>query len=193
MESNEVLDMDMTQDPSQVEIEIESGVDSTPDVTSEIEVEVETPSETKTPKKNKSNFKKLSESNKAKDKRIADLEAQINWTDSEEVEESTASYEKVDLLEFLTETEWAAAYKESIKETLAEFDGISFEKAFAYAKSLSPTESKSHSLFNAKSATVSKKKKVSELTQEEAVKANLNSEQFDTWSNNQNHAVNNPF
>lgn len=47
-------------------------------------------------------------------------------------------------------------------------------------------------MFNAKSTTAPKTKKLTDLTPEEATKANLTSEQFDTWSNAQKKNVN-PF
>ena len=199
MSENNILDIDITQNPADEEVIEIFNEETTPsDDESKVEGEETTPSDT--PKaKNKSNFKKILKASKAKDKRIADLEAKIADNKGNEEEEENEDndsdeplYDRVDLLEFITDTPWAWELKNQIKETLDEFPWISFEKALAYAKSQWPMESKSHTMFNTKSVKVSKKKKLTELTIEEAWNANLNSEQYDIWSKAQEKTVN-PF
>lgn len=207
MSETNVLDIDITQDPakmtadpSQELIDLSSEDDTASDEESKTDIEETTSSETKT-QKNKSNFKKLAKSNKEKDKRIAELEAELakRGSDQEEDEEDDyssdsedLSYDRVDFLEFVTDTPWAAGMKNEIKEALEEFPGISFDKAFAYAKAQLPEESRSKTIFNAKSVTTSKRKQLKDLTREEAASANLTAEQYNTWANSQKTKVN-PF
>lgn len=193
-----VLDIDITQDPSQEVIEIPNE-DTTPsDDKSKAEVEDTTPSETQKPKqKNKSNFKNLAKAKRILEKENAELKAKLAWEDAEDDDEEEDDsdeplYDRVDLLEFITDTPWAWELKNQIKETLDEFPWISFEKAFAFAKAQIPEESASHTMFNTKSVQTPKSKKLNDLTVEEAANANLTPEQYDTWSTSQKKNVN-PF
>ena len=194
MKDETELEIDITAAPEDVEVTIESEDDIASDdidVSEQDQEEDTTTSDEKKPKKksNKSNFKKLSEANKAKEKRIAELEAKLEsqeWADDEDDEEEDEWpwYEKVDLLEFLTETEWAPALKDEIKQALEEFKGISFKKAFEYAKATWPQQSTSKRNFSSKSSEAPKTKKLKDLTREEAVN-NLNVTQFDAWEKSQ--------
>jgi len=203
MSWTEELDIDITQNPGEQEIPGNEIIDiasedTPPSDKTKVDVEDETTPPAKKEAWNKSNFKKLAKSNKAKDARIAVLEAKLaegadnDVDDADEDDDDELSYDKVDLLEFITDTDWAAPYKNQIKEALEEFQGISFEKALAFAKAQQPEESKSHQMFNAKSVTAPKTKKLADLTPEEVANANLTPEQIDAWSNSQKKDVN-PF
>jgi len=196
MSDKQVLDIDITQDPTQNEpsqdtIEIPSEDTTASDDKSESSREETTTSDMQ--KKNKSNFKKLSDLNKEKDRRIAELESKLSEkpdeVEDDSVDDSTTDYDRVDFLEFITDTPWAWEIKNQIKEALDEYPWISFEKAFAYAKAQLPEESQSYKMFNTKSVNAPKKKKLTELTHEEAWTMKLSAEQYDTWANAQKKTV----
>ncbi len=199
---DENLAIDITKAPDEQVIPgdeiIDVASEDTPPSVDDTKVDVEdTTPPAKQKHSNKSNFKKMSQSLKTKDARIAELEAEAAGkkapeTEIEDDDEWELSYDKVDLLEFITDNEWANLYKEQMKDLLDEFPGMTFEKALTFAKAQEPEESKSHTMFNAKSSTAPKTKKLSSLTPEEAAEADLTPAQMDAWSKSQKEDVN-PF
>lgn len=115
-------------------------------------------------KKNPSNFKKLSKALKWATATIKELEDKLASLDEKPKQNDTT-----ELRLFLVENPEAKEYKEGIQEALNEFPNISLEKAYAYAKVNTP-KSQDKEDFNLKNRTVEQKKKLEDLSDDEALK-----------------------
>lgn len=201
----EELEIDITANPGEQEIEMDSEEDSASEEQDSDKQDQEdtTASSEKKPKKrtNKSNFKKLSESNKAKDARIQELEAKLASLDDEDGDDDDADedsdvgqwYDKEEFLDFLIDNPEAAKLRKEIESALEEFPNSDFNKAFKYAKAnLWSEESSSYKRFSTKGSSDVKTKKIKDLTMEEAV-AKLWPAEFDIWKKSQKSEQDNPF
>jgi len=149
---------------SEETIEIE--VSETSDDKSKNTDEDNTPSS----KSKKSNWKKLSNELKAARKKIAELEAWDTDTDDDEDEDDEDEEIDIDenkLTRFFMKNRDAIEYEDWIIDTLKQFPNMSFEQALTFTKANNST-STSNKIFSTKS--VKQTKKLSELTEEQALK-----------------------
>lgn len=162
------LDQDSTsneQDDGSTETFIEEGDDNTPSQES----------------KNESNFKKLYKSNKEKEKALAEKEAiiakqarELEAWKSENPELVSAQYgnkkqEEMEIKIFGLENPEAKSHIETVQATALEY-GLPLDKAWKLVKADLPTESKTTSEFDFKSAPIKVKKSMKDVTAEEALK-----------------------
>ena len=102
----------------------------------------------------------MAASNKQKDKRIADLEAQLAKgsktskpaddydEDEDDFDDEEIAYDKNELRWFLIENEGAKEYRKDIESVLGDYPNMSFQDALTFAKAKTPQESKSSSNFS---------------------------------------------
>lgn len=163
------LEIDVVDDLNGEEtVEIESEETDTSDDKSKKTVEDNTPSN----KSKKSNWKKMSKSLKAKDKEIADLKAKLAGDDEDEdySEDDTDEDVEIDenkLTRFFMKNKDAIEHEEGILSALQQFPNMSFEQALTFTKA-NNSESTSSKSFTTKS--VKQTKKLSDLSEEEALK-----------------------
>lgn len=176
---SEELDFELVEDSSDQwdEVTIEADEETTPSAWAE-----EGSGDDTTPaKSNKSNFKKMSKLNKAliaENKRLkaekakatkAVKAAQISEDDFEDLD-IEESFDKTEFRFFLIENPDAKEYSREIQNTIEEYPNLSFEDALALAKARKPKQSTSSSDFDTRSVNTKVKKKLADLTNEEALK-----------------------
>jgi len=165
----ELIDESADQDETIVETNEEESSTST-------KVKNEDEENTSSTKGKKSNWKKMSKAMKAKDKEIADLKAKLvnndsDWEDEEdEFEDDSTGFDKTEFRFFTIENPEAKEYKNQMEATLDEYPNMSFEDALTLVKAKIPTESSSSNDFSSKSSNVKVRKKLADLTDEEALK-----------------------
>jgi len=136
------------------------------DENQEVVEEEEEFEEVEKPKKNPSNFKKLSKALKGATATIKELEDKLASYD-EKV--STPKIDTTELRLFLIETPEAKDYKDVIQETLSKYPDMTLEDAYAFAKTKAP-KSQDKDDFNLKNRVAQTKKKLEDLSPEEALK-----------------------
>lgn len=156
------------QDNSTIETEEDT---NTSDDKSENSEEQNTPSA----KSKKSNWKKMSKALKAKDKEIAELKAKLSWKSEDDADDDFDDldwddFDRNEFRFFLLENSEAKEYQKEIEWVLENYPWISFDDALALAKAKKPQESKSTNDFETKSVNTKVRKKISDLTEEEALK-----------------------
>ena len=204
---SDVLEIDITKDPGEIvnpgDEVIDTPSEDTPPSVEDTKVDVEdktTPPAKKEPIWNKSNFKKLSVANKAKDKEIANLKAQLanKWddvdidTDDDIEDDDTVDFDKEFNDELQIEESEEQKLKRNAKDAMEKFPGMTVKEAITYAKAQEPAESRSHTNFNTKSTVVPKTMKVKDLTPEQVAQTDLSPEQLDAWTKANETSVN-PF
>ena len=126
-------------------------------------------------KSKKSNWKKMQKASKAKDKRIADLEAKLakqdSQSDKEEFEfEDEDGFDKTEFRFFIIENPEAKDYKDELMSTLEKYPSMSFNDALTLVKAKTPKESTSSNDFSSKWSNIKVRKRLADLTEEEALK-----------------------
>lgn len=158
---------------------IETGIDETPD----------DPSDDEQTKKNKSNWKKVSEKAKLADKLERELEeakqALKEWEElNPDIASTKAESKRLDGMEtrlFFAENPDAKEHKERIEEVIAKSKWtLSREDAWELIKPSIPKESESKTNFSTKSPPVNSKKNIMDLDAEEALK--LPKDQYNKWA-----------
>lgn len=176
---------------TELEINLDQGDSSNEQETSSTEIvltEDDNNTSSQESKKNESNFKALYKSNKEKEKALAEKEALIaqqarelqEWRSlnpdyQAQGEDKTA---KMEAKIFGLENPDAKEHLDSVRATALEY-GLPLEKAWKIVKADLPTESKSSSDFDFKSAPVTVKKSIKDITPEQALK--LPKEQQAQW------------
>lgn len=125
-------------------------------------------------KKNSSNWKKVTKTNKAlinENKRLRKL-AGVDEADEDEDEDADEAYfSSTDLRLFVVENPESKEYKDDIAAIIEDSKGtLSFDRAFALAKAERPPESEDEDDFKTKGSNVKVKKRLEDLTEEEALK-----------------------
>lgn len=141
-----------------------------------------------TAKKNKSNWKKVSEKAKQAEalaKRVAELEASLEeWESTNpDIAENKKEAKRVEKLEeeiFLARHSDAEEHIDEINALTAKYQGMTRKEAWEFLKAKMPQESKTKTEFSTKSAPVTTKKKLEDLSEEEAVK--LDKAQYAKWA-----------
>jgi len=126
----------------------------------------------------KSNWKKMSKAMKAKDQEIADLRAQLEWNSSDKDDDDDWDYEfndeggfdKTEFRFFTIENPEAKEYSRELEAILNQYSDMSFEDALTLAKAKKPTESTSSNDFSSRSSNVKVRKRLADLTEDEALK-----------------------
>ena len=139
-------------------------------------------------KKNKSNWAKVSaEAKEAKRLRteLAEAKAQLEeWESTNpDIADSKKENKRVEKLEeeiFLARNSEAEEYLDDINALTTKYNGMTRKEAWEFLKAKMPQESKTKTEFSAKSATVSTKKKLEDLSEEEAIK--LDKAQYSKWA-----------
>lgn len=177
MPNEKELDFELVDDTEEVEIEQE---EETKEDTTASDEESKTDSEEDTTSSKKSNWKRMSKVNKwlksenaSLKQRIAELEKgqgkQEDIDDEEDIDDGN-SYDELDLRLFLIENSEAKDHKKGIIEALDKYPNMSFDDALDFAKAKTPKQSHSSTDFSSKGTMVKTKKKLSQLTEEEALK-----------------------
>jgi len=141
-----------------------------------------------TAKKNKSNWKKVSEKAKLAEKlerRVAELEASLEeWESTNpDIAEGKKENKRVEKLEeeiFLARHADAEEHLDDINALTAKYNGMTRKEAWEFLKAKMPQESKSKTDFSTKSTPVNSKKKLEDMNEEEALK--LDKAQYSKWA-----------
>lgn len=141
-----------------------------------------------TAKKNKSNWAKVSaEAKEAKRLKaeLAEAKAQLEeWESTNpEVAESKKDSKRMERIEqelFLARNPDAEKHLDEIRNLTEKYKGMDQKDAWDLLKARIPKESESKTDFSAKSITVSPKKKLEDITEEEALK--LPKDQYSKWA-----------
>lgn len=139
-------------------------------------------------KKNKSNWAKVSaEAKEAKRLRteLAEAKAQLEeWeATNPDIADSKKENKRVEKLEeeiFLARNSEAEEYLDDINALTAKYNGMTRKEAWEFLKAKMPQESKTKTEFSAKSTTVSTKKKLEDMNEEEALK--LDKASYSKWA-----------
>lgn len=141
-----------------------------------------------TAKKNKSNWKKVSEKAKKAEmleKRVAELEASLEeWESTNpDIAESKKELKRVERLEqeiFLARNPDAEEHLEDINALTVKYSGMDRKDAWEFLKAKMPKESGTKTEFSTKSQPVTSKKKLEDMNEEEALK--LDKVQYSKWA-----------
>lgn len=166
-------------DSSEVELETNETVEDN---------ETEETQDEDTAKKNKSNWKKVSEKAKKAEmleKRVAELEASLEeWESTNpDIAESKKEMKRVERLEqeiFLARNPDAEEHLDEINSLTSKYSGMDRKDAWEFLKAKMPKESTSKTEFSTKSAPVNTKKKLEDISEEEALK--LDKAQYSKWA-----------
>lgn len=159
---NELTDVNQTEDTENVE-----SADSDESLNSE--------GENNTPaKKNKSNWKKMKQENKALKAKLAEYESNSDDSESDDEDDSddtdepiSNKYAPIELKVLFLETPDAKEYEAEIRANLKKYPDMEFKDAFTLAKASNPvSETKRNISFRSSS----KSKDITSLSQEEALK-----------------------
>ena len=170
------LDFELIDESSdQDETTIETNEDST---SSDDESETGSEENTSSTKSKKSNWKKMSKAMKAKDKQIADLQAKLDGQSSDdddddgdyELDEVEGGFDKTEFRFFVIENPEAREYSKELEVAVNKYPDMSFEDALTFVKAKTPQESTSSNDFSSKSSNVKVRKRLADLTEEEALK-----------------------
>lgn len=175
---SEELDFELVDDSvdGQEEVTVESDEETT---SSDDKSEKGSEDNTTSAKSNKSNFKKISKLNKAllaenkklKAKMAQKAKAEESQDDFEDLEEDGAEgFDKTEFRFFVLENPEAKEFAQDIEEIMDEYPNMDFKDALALAKAKKPTESKDSDDFTTKSVNTKVRKRLGDLTQEEALK-----------------------
>lgn len=129
-------------------------------------------------KSNKSNWKKVNKLNKAliaENKRLKALADKAKSKPAEadefdDLEDDEPAFDKTEFRFFLIENPEAKEYSAEIEATINDYPNLTLEDALALAKAKKPKESTSSDDFNTKSVNTKVRKRLSDLTDEEALK-----------------------
>jgi len=129
-------------------------------------------------KDKKSNWKKMAKTLKALRAENAELrkaqakKAVANDDDDEDYDfdDDEIGFDKTEFRFFTIENPEAKEYKDQMEATLNKYPDMSFEDALALVKAKIPQESSSSNDFSSKSSNVKVRKKLADLTDEEALK-----------------------
>lgn len=166
-------------DSSEVELETNETVENN---------ETEETQEEDTAKKNKSNWAKVSaEAKEAKRlrKELEEAKAQLEeWESTNpDIAESKKELKRVERLEqeiFLARNPDAEEHLDEINALTVKYSGMDRKDAWEFLKAKMPKESTSKTDFSTKSAPVANKKKLEDITEEEAIK--LDKAQYAKWA-----------
>lgn len=174
MSNTEDLDFELIEDDDIIDddIEIETDEEATPSgKTKEGSGEDTTPAKGK--KKNTSNFKKLAKINKAlkeENRLLREGKSKVDPTEPED-DDDEPYVSSTEMRLFIVENPEAKEYKEAIETIIEESKGtLWFERAFTLAKAEKPKESEDEDDFKTKWSNVKVKKRLIDLTEEEALK-----------------------
>jgi len=167
----ELIDDSADQEDSTVETNEET-------TTSEDDSKASSEGNTTSTKSKKSNWKKMSKAMKQKDQQIADLKAQLASSDSldddddddYDFDDDTSGFDKTEFRFFTIENPEAKEYRNELESTLGKYPDMSFEDALTLVKAKKPKESSSSTSFSSKSSNVKVRKRLADLTEEEALK-----------------------
>lgn len=169
----EDLDFELIEDDDIVEDEVEVKTDeeATPsDKTKEGSGEDTTPAKWK---KNKSNWKKAAKKIQALTEENRKLR-EWRWSlddDDDDDDDGETYVSSTEMRLFVVENPEAKEYKDEIESIIEESKGIlSFERAFTLAKAERPQESQDEDDFKTKWSNVKVKKRLVDLTEEEALR-----------------------
>lgn len=178
--SNE-LDFELIDDSSdqweQAEVETNEEIDTSGDNPKKSDGDDTTPAKGK-----KSNWKKMSKINKGLKmenfelrKKLKQLEESQNKGDDLELfddfdDEEETGFDKTEFRFFTIENPEAKEYKNQMESILDSYPDISFDDALALAKAKKPKQSQSSDDFNTKSVNTKVRKRLEDLTEEEALK-----------------------
>ena len=173
------LDFELIEDSAdQDDSTVETNEETTPSVKTKEVVEENTTS-TK-----KSNWKKISKINKGLKsenskllEKIKELEAsKVEDTDDDfddvedfDDEDTDDDFDKNEFRWFINDNPEAKDFQEQIRSMLDKYPSMSFEDAFDLVKAKTPRESTSSNDFSTKSSNVKVRKKLADLTDEEAL------------------------
>lgn len=168
--------------------ELESSEDTLETIETVEDNETEETQDEDTTKKNKSNWKKVSEKAKKAEmleKRVAELEANLDeWESTNpEIADTKKELKRVERLEqeiFLARNPQAEEHLEDINALTVKYKGMDRKDAWEFLKAKLPQESTSNNELSAKSAPVNTKKKLEDYTEEEALK--LDKKQYSKWA-----------
>ena len=126
----------------------------------------------------KSNWKKISKINKGLKAENAELRKKLealkaNKTeedDFDDEEDNDTWFDATEFRFFLIENPEAKDYRSQIESTLNDYPNLSFEDALALVKAKTPKESTSSKDFSTKWSNVKVRKRLADLTDEEALK-----------------------
>ena len=176
--SNE-LDFELIDDSSdqweQAEVETNEWSNDSDSQESKQDTEENTAS---TAKSNKSNWKKINKLNKALIAENAKLKAEAEKAKSkptqfdefDDLEEDDIIIDKNELRFFLIENPEAKEFKNEIENIVNDYPNLSLDDALALAKAKKPKQSTSSDDFNTKSVNTKVRKRLEDLTEEEALK-----------------------
>jgi len=167
----ELIDESADQDDSTTE----TNEDTT---SSEEDSKTSSEGNTSSTKSKKSNWKKMSKTMKDQAKLIAKLEAKLEWTSSanddddewDYEDEEEGGFDKTEFRFFTIENPEAKEYSKQLESALNTYPNMSFEDALTLVKAKTPTESTSSNDFSSKSSNVKVRKRLADLTEEEALK-----------------------
>lgn len=136
-------------------------------------------------KSNKSNFKKINKLNKALIAENKRLKEKLSTTktssdDFDDDDDDDISFDRNEFRFFLIENPEAKEYSKEIENTINLYPNLSFEDALALAKAKQPKKSQSSDDFSTKSVNTKVRKRLSELTEEEALK--LDNSKYLEWA-----------
>lgn len=140
-------------------------------------------------KSKKSNWKKMSKAMKEKDKKIASLESRLAKLESSSNDSDDDYEEEIDLEDnfdknefrfFLIENPEAKDYKNELQNQLDKYPDMSFEDALALVKAKTPKPSESSKDFSLKWSNVKVRKRLEDLTEDEALK--LSNDKYLEWN-----------
>jgi len=159
-------------DDTTVDVDLDDSGESTDDSVLETKDSEEDDNQSSEKGKAKSNWKKLLQKNKDQARRIQELEASSSDDNSEDVKpkdnKSVDTNTKLEVMEFVLDNPDAKEYKSEILKVMETYAIDDVNKAFTFAKAENP-QSDTKNDFSLKSEGLKKKKRVSDLTEEEAV------------------------
>ena len=172
---SEELDFELIDDSADQDDSTTETNESTTD--SEEDSKASSEDNTASTKGKKSNWKKMSKMLKALKSENEELKksqktTKVDDTDDEEFDfdDDSVGFDKTEFRFFTIENPEAKEHQAEMEKTLEKYSDMSFEDALALVKAKIPKESKSSNDFSSKSTNVKVRKKLADLSDDEAVK-----------------------
>ena len=175
---SEELDFELVEDTvdGQAEATIETDESTTDSANAEEGSEENTDTSTKG---KKSNWKKMSKINKGLKAENAELRKKLNALNANESDDDwdyddddveSFEFDRTEFRFFTIENPEAKEYKAQMEEVLSDYPNMSFDDALALVKAKTPQESTSSTDFSSKWSNVKVRKRLEDLTEDEALK-----------------------